>query len=195
MATAGCRIVHVGVGGVVGRAQLDPRHVGHPGHAARRRRVLMMMSPNCCGRGQPAQRLDVELVGAAPPANGGGWPTEPAATWTLWLLQGAGRCRRRSGCARRPCRGRSRCAWNSRAAARLPMSPTPGTRSSASRIVQADIVGDVLLIERAVGRVDVHRHQEVGRALRTVTPVATTSGGSCGVAVGDPVLHQHLGLC
>ena len=58
--------------------------------------------------------------------------------------------------------------------------------------VQANIVGDILLIARPVGRVHVNGQEEVWRRLAHHDPGRLDLGGEQGRRVLDPIFHQHL---
>ena len=57
--------VQIAVGAIICGADLDAADVAQPRHAAVIVRFLTMMLANCSRRRQPAERLHVDLVGAA----------------------------------------------------------------------------------------------------------------------------------
>ena len=153
---------------------------------------LTTMSANCCGRDQPALGLDLELIGRRRLAE-----------------------RRRADVARRDLdivaaqggddvvhRQIARCGLvridpdADGVVPRRPHRDVADAGDTQQRLfdLQGDVVGDVLLIERSVRRVHVHRHQDVRRALAHGDARRLDLGRQTRQGRGDAVLHQLLRL-
>ena len=154
--------------------------------------VAMTCSSNCSGEAQPALRLQVHLEGAG---SVGPRRLADGAGGDL----GIGPAQRLHHVARR------------QAARRHPVGIQPDPHGIVARAEdlrvadalqprqpvldrQGGEVGDVLLAAAAVGRDQVHDHQQVGRGLLHGDAEPPHLLGQPRLGDGDAVLHQHLRL-
>ncbi len=181
----------IGVGGVLLRAQLHPRHVGHPGQAA-----LVVALEHDVGEllriDQAALGLDLHLAGGRRLVEGrgagvaGGDLDVVAAQGVDDVVHGQVA---RGGLVRVDPDPDGVVAGRAHGHVAHPLH-------AQQRLLdlQGDVVGHVLLAQRAVRRVHVHRHQDVRRTLAHGYAGLLHLGRQLGGGGVDPVLDQLLGL-